>query len=230
MSVWQQPVFMIGLTFGCFVLAMNLFERYRKPWLNPSLTALLLICGILTLFRAPVQDYLNATKALFFLLSPAVVSLALILYEQREALQSRALAIVSAVLAGGLVNVLCSLLLARWFGLPDPFPQALAAKSVTTAIAVALMEPLQGDTALTIAFVLLSGLMGSVFGIPFFKLLGWKNDLLKGLATGSVSHGIGTARLQQENDLMAAASALAMALNGMMTAFYLPVLYPLLMR
>lgn len=229
MSVWQQPVFMIGLTFGAYWAALELFARYRKAWLNPSLVTLLIIAGIIAVFRGSVKDYLEATQVLFFLLAPTVVCLALILYEQREALQKRLIPIFVAVFSGGLVNVIISLSMVGYFDLPSPFPQAIAAKSVTTAISVALMTPLKGETSLAVAFVLLSGLMGSVLGLPFFKLIRWKNELGMGLAIGSVSHGIGTARLQQENDLLAATSALAMALNGMLTAFYLPYLYPFIM-
>lgn len=225
MNFFREPSLMIGLTLGTYLLGQQLFSKYRKSWLNPVLVAIILIAIVIQVAGAQVADYLEATRALVFMLSPTVICLALILYEQTAALKKKALAIVTAVCVGGLVNVLVGVYLSRWLGLPEPFVQAMSTKAVTTPIALELSKTLGGEASLTVAFVLLSGIMGAVWGLPFLRLVGVKDDMAKGLAIGTVSHGIGTARAQQESDLMAAAAALAMALNGMFTAFYLPYLY-----
>jgi putative effector of murein hydrolase len=225
MNLFREPALMIGLTLGTYLWGQHLFLRYRKAWLNPVLVAILLISLVIRVGQGQVEDYLEATRILVFMLSPTVICLALILYEQAEALRRRVWAIVIAVLCGGMVNVLSGIYLSRWLGLPEPFVQAMSTKAVTTPIALVLSEKLGGEASLTVAFVLLSGIMGAVWGLPFLHRVGIRDDLAKGLAIGAVSHGIGTARTQQENDLMAASAALAMALNGMFTAFYLPYLY-----
>lgn len=225
MNFFREPSLMIGLTLGAYLLGQQWFSKYRKSWLNPVLVAIILIAIVIQVAGAQVADYLEATRALVFMLSPTVICLALILYEQTAALKKKALAIVTAVCIGGLVNVLVGVYLSRWLGLPEPFVQAMSTKAVTTPIALELSKTLGGEASLTVAFVLLSGIMGAVWGLPFLRLVGVKDDMAKGLAIGTVSHGIGTARAQQESDLMAAAAALAMALNGMFTAFYLPYLY-----
>lgn len=225
MNFFREPSLMIGLTLGAYLGAQHLFSRYRKSWLNPVLVAIVLIAIVLQIGGAKVEDYLEATRMLVFMLSPTVICLALILYEQTSALKRQAFAIVTAVCIGGLVNVIVGVYLSRWLGLPEPFVQAMSTKAVTTPIALELSKTLGGEASLTVAFVLLSGIMGAVWGLPFLRLVGVKNEMAKGLAIGTVSHGIGTARAQQESDLMAAAAALAMALNGMFTAFYLPYLY-----
>jgi len=225
MNFFREPSLMIGLTLGTYLLGQQWFSKYRKSWLNPVLVAIILIAIVIQVAGAQVADYLEATRALVFMLSPTVICLALILYEQTAALKKKALAIVAAVCVGGLVNVLVGVYLSRWLGLPEPFVQAMSTKAVTTPIALELSKTLGGEASLTVAFVLLSGIMGAVWGLPFLRLVGVKDDMAKGLAIGTVSHGIGTARAQQESDLMAAAAALAMALNGMFTAFYLPYLY-----
>ena len=225
MNPFQVPALMIGLTLGAYLLGQHLFLTYRKSWLNPVLVAIVLIAVVIRLGSGVVEDYLKSTQMLVFMLSPTVVCLALILYEQSAALRRRALAIVVAVCCGGLTNVLAGVYLSRWFGLPEPFVQAMTTKAVTTPIALELSKSLGGEASLTVAFVLMSGIMGAVWGLPFLRAVGIKDPMETGLAIGTVSHGIGTARVQQENDLMAAAAALAMALNGLFTAFYLPYLY-----
>jgi putative effector of murein hydrolase len=225
MNLFREPALMIGLTLGAYLWGQQLFLKYRKSWLNPVLVAIILIAIVLQIGRAKVEDYLEATRSLVFMLSPTVICLALILYEQTAALKKKALAIVVAVCAGGLVNVVVGVYLSRWLELPEPFVQAMSTKAVTTPIALELSKALGGEASLTVAFVLLSGIMGAVWGLPFLRRVGVKDEMATGLAIGTVSHGIGTARVQQESDLMAAAAALAMALNGLFTAFYLPYLY-----
>lgn len=225
MNLFREPSLMIGLTLGVYLLGQQLFVKFRRSWLNPVLVAIILIAIVLQIGGAKVEDYLEATRMLVFLLSPTVICLALILYEQTAALKKKALAIVVSVCVGGLVNVIAGIYLSRWLGLPEPFVQAMSTKAVTTPIALELSKALGGEASLTVAFVLLSGIMGAVWGLPFLRLVGVKDEMAKGLAIGTVSHGIGTARAQQESDLMAATAALAMALNGMFTAFYLPYLY-----
>ena len=216
---------MIGLTLGAYFWGQHLFLRFRKSWLNPVLIAIVLIGVVIWVAGGKVEDYLESTETLVFMLSPTVICLALILYEQTAALKRQAFAIIAAVSCGGLVNVVTGVCLTRWLGLPEPFVQAMSTKAVTTPIALELSKSLGGEASLTVAFVLLSGIMGAVWGLPFLRRLGITDPVASGLAIGTVSHGIGTARAQQESDLMAAAAALAMALNGMLTAFYLPYLY-----
>lgn len=225
MNPFHEPALMIGLTLGAYLWGQQLFLKYRKSWLNPVLVAIILIAIVIQVGGGKVEDYLEATRALVFMLSPTVICLALILYEQTAALKKKALAIVAAVCTGGLVNVVVGVYLSRWLELPEPFVQAMSTKAVTTPIALELSKALGGEASLTVAFVLLSGIMGAVWGLPFLRRVGVKDEMATGLAIGTVSHGIGTARVQQESDLMAAAAALAMALNGLFTAFYLPYLY-----
>lgn len=225
MNPFQEPSLMIGLTLGAYFWGQHLFLRFRKSWLNPVLIAIVLIGVVIWVAGGKVEDYLKSTEALVFMLSPTVICLALILYEQTAALKRQAFAIITAVSCGGLVNVIAGVCLTRWLGLPEPFVQAMSTKAVTTPIALELSKSLGGEASLTVAFVLLSGIMGAVWGLPFLRRLGITDPVTSGLAIGTVSHGIGTARAQQESDLMAAAAALAMALNGMLTAFYLPYLY-----
>ena len=153
MNPFREPALMIGLTLGAYLWGQQLFLKYRKSWLNPVLVAIILIALVLQIGRAKVEDYLEATRSLVFLLSPTVICLALILYEQTSALKKKALSIVVAVCAGGLVNVVVGVYLSRWLELPEPFVQAMSTKAVTTPIALELSKALGGEASLTVAFV-----------------------------------------------------------------------------
>ena len=87
-----------------------------------------------------------------------------------------------------------------------------------------MTEALVGLAAL---MVLTTGIIGAVGGSGLYRLLRIKDQAMKGFAMGIAAHGIGTARAFQENEQMGAFSALAMGLNGLLTALLLPLLLPL---
>jgi len=101
---------------------------------------------------------------------------------------------------------------------------SLAPKSVTAPIAMGIAEQIGGLPSLTAALVILTGITGAVFGTLILDRLGVKDPRARGLALGTASHGIGTARALQESETAGAFSGLAMGLNGVVTALLVPVL------
>jgi len=77
---------------------------------------------------------------------------------------------------------------------------------------------------LTAALVVLTGCLGAICGPEFCRLIGVRDSTAMGLAVGTASHGIGTARMLEEDRLAGAVSGLAIGLNGLVTAFILPLL------
>ena len=77
------------------------------------------------------------------------------------------------------------------------------------------------------ALVILTGILGAMMGTHILNLLGVKDWAARGLAMGTSSHGIGTARALQVNEIAGAFSGLAMGLNALATALLLPLLLAL---
>ncbi|MEM8916216.1 MAG: LrgB family protein, partial [Pseudomonadota bacterium] len=61
--------------------------------------------------------------------------------------------------------------------------------------------------------------------LDILRIKDWR---ARGLAIGTASHGIGTARALQVNEVAGAFSGVAMGLNALATALLLPLLWRLL--
>jgi putative effector of murein hydrolase len=64
-----------------------------------------------------------------------------------------------------------------------------------------------------------------MLGPIVLNLIGVKDWAARGLAIGTASHGIGTARAFQINEIAGAFSGLAMGLNALATAILLPLIW-----
>ncbi len=103
----------------------------------------------------------------------------------------------------------------------------MAPKSVTTPIAIGIVEKIGGISPLTAAIVVLTGCLGAICGPEFCRLVGIRTPAAMGLAVGTAAHGIGTARMLEVDRLGGAVAGLAIGLNGLITAFILPLLFVL---
>jgi putative effector of murein hydrolase len=93
-----------------------------------------------------------------------------------------------------------------------------------------IAERLGGLPSLTAVLVILTGILGAVGAQWLYALMQCRDPAVRGFAMGVASHGIGTARAFQISEQTGAFAALAMGLNGLLTAALLPWLMPPLMR
>lgn len=221
--VGSTPV-MLVLTLCVYLLAVWIRTKSRISLLNPMLISAPVIITILWLFKIPAQQYIQANSMISFMLGPCVVALGLTMYENRLTIKQYCLPILASVLVGSVVGIVSVLLLCRWFGLDSLFATALEAKSVTVPIAMEVTKSMGGNVAITAISVALCGLFGGVFGPSILKLIGVKNPIAVGVAMGSGSHGIGTARAMEIGVVEGSVSGLCIALMGVATAVLVPVL------
>jgi putative effector of murein hydrolase len=91
-----------------------------------------------------------------------------------------------------------------------------------------ITEQLGGLPSLTAVLVILTGIVGAMLGPLVLNLIGVRDWAARGLAMGTASHGIGTARALQVSEVAGAFSGLAMGLNALATAILLPLIWQLL--
>jgi predicted murein hydrolase (TIGR00659 family) len=204
---------------------------YRKgglnPLLNPVLLAVCLLVAALTVTRTSYPTYFAGAQFVHFLLGPTTVALAIPLYRQFDRVKRSALAILTSIITGSLTASLSAVALLRLFGGSWETAISIAPKSVTAPVAMGISEQLGGLPSLTAVLVILTGIFGAMLGPPLLDLLRVKDWSARGLAMGTASHGIGTARALQVNELAGAFSGLAMGLNALATAVLLPLLWRL---
>jgi predicted murein hydrolase (TIGR00659 family) len=218
------PLFGIAVTLVVFALTQLLYQRISSVWVNPVLVSIVTIILILKSSGITYRDYSRGGDLILFLLGPSVVALAVPLYQRRKQVWQRKKPILIGVLAGALTSIISASGLAWILGGSKAVVLSLAPKSVTTPIAISIIDKIGGIAPLTAALVVLTGCLGAVCGPEFCRLLGISSPVATGLAVGTAAHGIGTARMLEVDRLSGAVAGLAIGLNGLLTTFLLPVL------
>ena len=226
-----SPLLGLTLTLLAYQGAIWLNRRCNgHPLANPVLIAVIALVTLLALTGTPYPTYFDGAQFVHFLLGPATVALAIPLYAQFDRLKRMAGPLLAALLAGSLTAALSAVLIGKLLGASDATLISLAPKSVTTPIAMGIAERLGGLPSLTAVLVILTGILGAVGAQWLYAVMKCNDPAVRGFALGTASHGIGTARAFQVSEQTGAFSALAMGLNGLLTAVLLPMLMPVLLR
>jgi predicted murein hydrolase (TIGR00659 family) len=222
-----HPVFSIAFTLLSYFLATILHRRWR--WIPPIVAACLPIVALLLLVREPYEKYNQGGNCLTWLLGPATVALAVPMYRHGVALRRSLPTLALIVFAGSVVGMVTAGGTAWLLGAPLPVVMSTIPKSVTTPIAIEVCRELKGIPQITIALVILAGVLGASFGVPLLRLVGVKDDRAIGAAIGTAAHGVGTASLVRRSEMQATVSSWAMAAAGVFTSL-LAVLLKLFLR
>ncbi|GHE81224.1 LrgB family protein [Thalassotalea profundi] len=215
------------LTYQSFV---KLQAKLNKVWLNPMLlTILFLILGLYN-FQIDYEFYDNNTEPLNFLLELSVVTLGFPLYQQLHAMKKQWKVIVLLLILASLLAIISSFALTWIIISQQEIAISLSLKSITTPIAIAITEQLNGNIAVTAFTIIIAGLFGAIWGIKWLTLLGVNSANAQGLAIGTASHALGTATISQISYQHAAYSSLALILSASVTAIIGPVLIPIMIN
>ena len=152
-----------------------------------------------------------------YLLTPATVCLAVPLYEQLALLKKHLTAVICGIVAGVLASMVGVLICALVFGLEHELYVTLLPKSITTAIGMGVSEELGGIVTITVATIIVTGILGSVIADGVFALFRIEEPVARGLALGNASHAIGTAKAMEMGQVEGAMSGLAVAVAGLLT-------------
>jgi predicted murein hydrolase (TIGR00659 family) len=220
-----SPLLGLTLTLLAYQAAFQIYRRSGShPLANPVLIAVGFLVLFLTLTATNYETYFAGAQFVHFLLGPATVALAIPLYAQFRRVRALWLPILGGLLGGSLTAIVSAVLVARLFGASLPTQLSLAPKSVTTPIAMGIAERIGGIPSLTAVLVILTGILGAVAARSLFNAIKLDDPAIRGFAIGIASHGIGTARAFQVNEQSGAFAALAMGLNGALTAILVPFL------
>lgn len=212
----RNPVFSLALSVLAYSAAIALHLRWR--WIPPIVAACVPIAAVLLLLKEPYVEYNRGGSYLTWLLGPATVALATPMYRHGMALRRSLPRLVLVVFAGSVVGMTTAGLTSWLLGAPLPVVMSTVPKSVTTPIAIEVCRELQGIPQITIAMVVLAGVLGATFGPPLLRLAGVRDDRAIGAAIGTAAHGIGTASLVRRSEIQASVSSWAMAAAGVFTS------------
>ena len=209
--------------FGVFisVVTYEIGALVKRKWkvaiFNPLLISIALIIVFLILFDVDYDTYDFGAQYLSYFLTPATVALAVPLYEQIEPLKNNWKAIIAGILSGALTSALCVLILSIVMGLDHKQYVTLLPKSITTAIGMGLSEELGGIVTITVAVIVVTGVIGNMFAEQICKLFHITDPVAKGIAIGSSAHAMGTAKAMEMGEIEGAMSSLSIAVSGLLT-------------
>lgn len=216
----NNAFFCVFLTLSAFLLGRWMQNKWKSPILNPIPLGALFVGIVLAVVGMDVDHYQAGCAPLQYLLTPATICYAVSLYEQIGTMKKHIPAILLGVVLGTVASIGSIYLMAHLFGLDRVLTVSLLPKSVTTAIGMALSEEAGGIGALTTAAIIVTGVLGNMFGTVFCKLLGIKNPIAQGVAFGTASHAVGTAKAIELSQLTGAVSSMSLTFAGLVTVLF----------
>ncbi|MCI9046715.1 MAG: LrgB family protein [Hungatella sp.] len=192
-------------------------KRSKLAVLNPLLMATICVMAVLTLLNVEYAAYNESAKYISYLLTPATVCLAVPLHRQFHLLRQNVRAVAGGIAAGVLTSLFSVFLLSKLFGLTHEQYVTLLPKSITTAIGLGISEELGGITTITVAVIIITGILGNVTAELVCRIFHIEEPVARGLALGTASHAIGTAKAMELGEIEGAMSSLAIAVAGLVT-------------
>ena len=207
----------VTISLVSYMLGMYLKKRFKLGIFNPLLIAIAVTMVILFALNVDYDTYNTGAKYLSWLLTPSTVCLAIPLYEQISLLKKNFAAVAAGIVAGVLASLLTIFIMAKLFGLGHTEYVTLLPKSITTAIGMGVSEELNGIVTITVAVIIITGVVGNVLADFVYKLFHVTHPVAKGVGLGTSAHAIGTGRAMEMGEVEGAMSSLAIAVAGLLT-------------
>lgn len=205
------------ISLAAYEAGLLLKKKFKLAVLNPLLIGTIAVMAVLVLLGVDYEHYNEGAKYISYLLTPATVCLAVPLYEQMTLLKNNFKAVAAGIVSGVLASLVSVLLLAKLFGFSHEQYVTLLPKSITTAIGMGVSGELGGIVTITVAVIIITGILGNVTAEFICKLFKIQEPIAKGLAIGTASHAIGTAKAMEMGPVEGAMSSLAIAVAGLLT-------------
>lgn len=218
----ESAFFPMALSLLAYAAGGAVHRRVRIALCNPLLLAVLFTMGALAVLGIPYETYYAGAHHLSWLLTPATICLAVPLYDRRRELRAHWRAIGAGIAAGTAVTMGCVFLMSHACGLSYVAYATLLPKSITAAIGMDVSAGLGGNVPLTAAAIILTGILGNMFAPAWCRLFRLTDPTARGIAIGSASHAIGTAKAAEMGETEGAMSSLAMVVTGLVTVAVVP--------
>ncbi|MBG9983636.1 LrgB family protein [Aerococcaceae bacterium DSM 111022] len=230
--LFNSPTIWIVLTIGAYLAIAKIQGQVKsatiKPFVNPLLLAIVVVIVILLVFDIPYDTYNKGGQYIGLFVTPATVALAIKLERNFSYLKTYYKAILTGIVTGVVVHTVMIVLFGFLFNFDMQMVGTLYPKSITTAIAVGVSESMGGLVSLTVAIVVITGVVGNVFGETIFRIFGIKNPVAQGIALGNAAHAMGTSKAIEMGEVQGAMSGLAIVVTGIVVVALAPFVEPLL--
>lgn len=205
---------LVSYGIGCL-----LKKKLKWSILNPLLISIILTIVLLLVLDVDYDTYYEGAKYISYLLTPATIALAIPLYEQFELLKKNWLAVLLGVCSGAITSMGSVLILSLLFRFDHATYVTFLPKSITTAIGMGVSEELGGYVSLTVAVIIVTGVLGNVMAEAVCRIFRITEPIARGIGIGSASHAVGTAKAMEMGEVEGAMSSLSIVVSGVLTVF-----------
>ncbi len=219
-----NPLFGVFLTLVCASVFWYLKTLRYLSFINPLLFSIILIISLLQSLNIPYEAYKQGGELIHLFLGPITVVLAVPLYEHKKELMRHKTAIFLGTTVGSLSALISVFVLGKFLGLSQLFISSLLPKSMTTPIGISASHMLDAIIGLSVISIVITGIFGALIAPLVFRILGIKSSIAKGVALGTTSHAIGTAKAYELDKLCGAMSSLSIALAGLISVIWIVLL------
>ncbi len=213
----HSAYFGVAVSLLSYGLGTVLKKKFKWAIFNPLLIAIVVTIVFLAVTRMDYSVYYESAKYLSWLLTPATVCLAVPLYEKLDLLKKNWKAVMAGIVSGVLTTLLSVLGLSVLFALSHEEYVTFLPKSITTAIGMGISEELGGQVTLTVAVIILTGILGNMAAPAICRLFRITEPIAKGVAIGTSAHAMGTAKAMEMGEVEGAMSGLSIAVSGLLT-------------
>ena len=223
-TVFESSVYFgVLLSLGSYGIGMWLKRLTGWGLMNPLLVSIVLVIAVLQLMDLDYDHYNQGADIITYLLTPSTICLAVPMHEQMQLLKHNIKAVMVGIVTGVLSSMVAILLLAVLLNLDHTSYVTFLPKSITTAIGIGVSQELGGYVAISVAVIIITGVIGGIFAEKWFKLLRITEPIAKGVALGTAAHAIGTAKAMELGEVEGAMGSLSIAVAGILTVCLSPV-------
>lgn len=213
----ESVYFGVLLSLATYSFGMLVRKKLKLAIFNPTLISIGIIIAILLVFNIDYQTYYQGAHYLHYLLTPTTICLAVPLYQQFELLKKNYLAVLTGILSGVLTSLSSVLVMCAIFTLSHEEYITFLPKSVTTAIGMSISQEFGGYVSITVTIILITGVLGNLFAEGVCRLFRIREKIAVGIAIGSASHALGTAKAFEIGEVEGAMSSLSIVISGLLT-------------
>ncbi len=219
-ALYTSPYFGVALSVIAFGAGVRIQQKTKSALCNPLIIAIVLIIGVLLVFKIPYDSYNKGGEIINMFLAPATACLAVSIYTKLSILKKYWLPIIVGCIAGSLASMASVYGMCRLFRLDQSLTMSMLPKSVTTPIAVSVAQAHGGVVPVTVVAVIFTGILGSIAAPLFIRIFKVSDSVAAGLAIGACSHAVGTSKAIEIGEVEGAMSGLAIGICGVVTVLF----------
>ena len=222
-TVFESSVYFgVLLSLGSYGIGMWLKRLTGWGLMNPLLVSIVLVIAVLQLMDLDYDHYNQGADIITYLLTPSTICLAVPLHEQMQLLKHNIKAVMVGIVTGVLSSMVAILLLAVLLNLDHTSYVTFLPKSITTAIGIGVSQELGGYVSISVAVIIITGVIGGIFAENWFNLLRITEPIARGIALGASAHAIGTAKAMELGPVEGTMSSLSIVVCGIVTVAVAP--------